>query len=158
MQRGITKRTQINSSWTGIITASLMLVLQNTKTRNDGTEWVENQCAHSIPPLPHTQLIQRIQWLRWPTANLLRLRMLNWSRQRPSGSESFQRSWTHQTDLYPTSSKSLQTLQTSNSWAGVFLTLNAERRMAAVHSSCSQTRSNVLLLNWFRARSGASSN
>ena len=28
MQRGITKQTQINSSWTDIITASLMWVLQ----------------------------------------------------------------------------------------------------------------------------------
>ena len=64
------------------------------KTRNDGTECIEKQSAHSIPP-PHTHRIdllahrqsewlfswnttnQRIQWLRWPTANLLRLRMLN---------------------------------------------------------------------------------
>ena len=58
MQQGITKRTQINLSWTDIITASLMSVLQNMKTRNEGTECVENQCAHSILPLPHTQLIR----------------------------------------------------------------------------------------------------
>ena len=56
MQRGITKRTQINSSWTDI-TTSLVPVLQNMKTGKDGMECVENQCAHSIPPLPHTALI-----------------------------------------------------------------------------------------------------
>ena len=49
MQRGITKRTQINLSWTDIITASLMLVLQNMKTRNDGAECIENQ-QYSAPP------------------------------------------------------------------------------------------------------------
>ena len=52
MQRGITKRTQINSSWTDIITASLVPVLQSMKTRNDGMEGVENQWAHSISPRP----------------------------------------------------------------------------------------------------------
>ena len=56
MQRGITKWTQINSSWTDIITASLVPVLQSMKTRNDGTECVENQ-SHtarwfaSTPPI-----------------------------------------------------------------------------------------------------------
>ena len=40
------------------------------------------------------------------TANLLRLCMLNRSRQRPHGSESFQCSWTHQTYLFLTSSES----------------------------------------------------
>ena len=57
MQRGITKRTQINSSWTDTITAGLAPVLQNMKTRNDRTEFVENQYAHSTTPLPHTELI-----------------------------------------------------------------------------------------------------
>ena len=56
MQRDITKWTQINSSWADI-TASLMPVLQNMKTRNDGTECIENQSAHSIPTLPHIALI-----------------------------------------------------------------------------------------------------
>ena len=58
MQRGITKRTQINTSWTDIITTSLMPVLPNMKTRNDRMECVENQSAHSIPPLSHTVLIR----------------------------------------------------------------------------------------------------
>ena len=41
-------------------------------------------------------------------------------------SKSFQRSWTHRTYLFPTSSESPQTLQTSNGWAGVFLPLQVE--------------------------------
>ena len=57
MQPGITKQTQINSSWLDI-TASLVPVLQNMKTGNDGTECVEKQSAHSIPPFPHTVLIR----------------------------------------------------------------------------------------------------
>ena len=57
MQQGITKLTQINSSWTDI-TTSLVPVLQNMKTGNDGTECIEKQSAHSIPPLPHTVLIR----------------------------------------------------------------------------------------------------
>ena len=57
MQWGITKWTQINSSWKDI-TASLVPVLQNMKTVNDGTECIEKQSAHSIPPLPHTALIR----------------------------------------------------------------------------------------------------
>ena len=128
MQQGINKQTQINSSWTDI-TASLVPALQNMKTGNDGEECVENQSAHSITLLPHAILIrkhtasQRVQWLRRLTANLLRLRMLNRSRQRRRGSESFQRSWTHRTYLFPSSSESPQTLQTSNGWAGVFLPL-----------------------------------
>ena len=36
MQQGITKQTQINSSWTDM-TTSLVPVLQNMKTGNDGT-------------------------------------------------------------------------------------------------------------------------
>ena len=39
------------SSWM-YITASLMLVLQNMKT-NDGTECIEKQSTHSVPPLTH---------------------------------------------------------------------------------------------------------
>ena len=57
MQQGITKRTQINSSWMDTIT-SLVPVLQNMKTGNDGTECIEKQCAHNILPLPHTALIR----------------------------------------------------------------------------------------------------
>ena len=57
MQRGITKRTQINLSWTDI-TACLVPVLQNMKTRNDGTDCIEKQRTHSICPLPHTALIR----------------------------------------------------------------------------------------------------
>ena len=128
MQRGITKQTQINLSWTDIA-ASLVPVtlLQNMKTGNDRTECIEKQSSHSFPPLPHTVLIryhttnQRIQWLRRQTANPFRLRMLNHSRQHPRSSESFQCSWTHRTDLFPTSSESLQMLQMSNGWACVFL-------------------------------------
>ena len=59
MQRGITKRTQINSSWMDIITASLMPVLQNMKMGNDGKECIEKQSAHSIPPLPLAALIRK---------------------------------------------------------------------------------------------------
>ena len=130
MQRGITKRTQINSSWTGI-TASLVSVLQNMKTGNDGTECIEKQSRQSILP-PNTlrwfaiaihTANQRIQLLRQPTANLLRLRTLDWSRKRLCGSESFRHWWTHRTDLFPTSSEASQMLQTSNGWAGVFLPL-----------------------------------
>ena len=40
MQQGITKLTQINSSWTDI-TTSLVPILQNMKTGNDGTECIE---------------------------------------------------------------------------------------------------------------------
>ena len=58
IQQGITKQTQINLSWTDIITTSLMPALQNMKTRNDRTERVENQSTQSIPPLPHTVLIR----------------------------------------------------------------------------------------------------
>ena len=50
MQQGITKWTQINPSWTDMITTSLVPVLQNMKTGNDGTECLEKQSAHSIPP------------------------------------------------------------------------------------------------------------
>ena len=49
MQRGITRQTQINSSWTDI-TTGLVPGPQSMKTGNDGMECVENQCAHSIPP------------------------------------------------------------------------------------------------------------
>ena len=42
MQQGITKLTQINSSWTDI-TTSLVPVLQNMKTGNDGMECIEKQ-------------------------------------------------------------------------------------------------------------------
>ena len=54
MQWGITKRTQINSSWMDI-TASLVQGLQNVKTGNDGMECIEKQSAHSICPshTPH---------------------------------------------------------------------------------------------------------
>ena len=54
-QRGITKRTQMNSSWMDIITAGVMSVLQSMKTRNDVTECGENQSAHSILPLPQSE-------------------------------------------------------------------------------------------------------
>ena len=59
MQRGITKWTQISSSWTDIA-ASLVpaTLLQNMKTGNDGTECIEKKSAHSIPPLQHTALIR----------------------------------------------------------------------------------------------------
>ena len=42
------------------IAASLVPVtlLQNMKTGNDGTEYIEKQSAHSMPPLPHTLLIR----------------------------------------------------------------------------------------------------
>ena len=60
---------------------------------------------------------QRIQWLRRPTANLLRLHMMNWSRQHPSGYAA-----EHTEQIYSrTSSKSPQMLQMSNGWASVFL-------------------------------------
>ena len=49
------------------------------------------------------------------TADALRLRELSLTRHRPRGSRSFQRSWTHRADLFPNSSESPQTLQTSNS-------------------------------------------
>ena len=54
MQWGITKRTQINSSWMDI-TACLVQGLQNVKTGNDGMECIEKQSAHSICPshTPH---------------------------------------------------------------------------------------------------------
>ena len=45
----------------------------------------------------------------------------------PRDPESFRCSWTHQTYLFPTSSESLQMLQTSNSWACVFLPLGSYR-------------------------------
>ena len=45
---------------------------------------------------------------------------LNRSRCRPRGSKSLQCSWTHRTDLFPNSSESPQTLQTSNGWPSVF--------------------------------------
>ena len=48
MQRGITKRTQINPSWTDITTSM--------KTGNDGTECTEKQSWHTAN--------QRIPWLR----------------------------------------------------------------------------------------------
>ena len=102
MQWDITKQTLLGVSWTDM-TASLVRVLQNMKTGNDGTECAEKQSTHSIPPLQHTAN-QRIQWLRWLTANLLRLCMLNGSGQR---------SWTHQTYLFLTSSESPQMLQMS---------------------------------------------
>ena len=35
--------------------------LQNMKTRNDTTECVENQCAHSNPPTHHTDLLAHRQ-------------------------------------------------------------------------------------------------
>ena len=35
--------------------------LQNMKTRNDRTECVENQCAHSNPPTHHTDLLAHRQ-------------------------------------------------------------------------------------------------
>ena len=53
MQQGITKRTQINSSLTDIKTS----LMPGLHSMNDGTECVENQSAHSIPPLPHIALI-----------------------------------------------------------------------------------------------------
>ena len=97
------------------------------KTWNDGMECIEKQSAHRTLPLPHTMLI------RQHTANQndhTACRPLeqttgadHWSRQRPRGSKSFQRSWTHRTYLFPTPSESPQTLQTSNSWASVFLPL-----------------------------------
>ena len=126
-QQGITKRTQINSSWKDI-TASLMPVLQNMKTENDGAECIEKRSSHSIPPFPHTTLIhkhttnQRIQWLR--------LRMLSRSRQRPRSSESFQSSWTHRTYLFPAS---------SNGWAGVFLPLGLWCREGVFVQVCLQS-------------------
>ena len=46
-----------------------------------------------------------------------------WSRRCPRSPKSFQRRWTHQTDLFPNSSESPQTLQTANSWPGVFQAL-----------------------------------
>ena len=120
------------------------------KTGNDGMECIEKQSTHSIPPLPHCAYSlahcqsewsyswhttnQRIQWLRGLTANLLRLCMLNQSRQRPRGSKSFQCSWTHRTYLFPTSSKSPQMLQTSKALASVFLPLNFKLRI-----ECAQT-------------------
>ena len=96
MKRGITKRTQINSSWTDI-TASLMPVLQNMKT-SDGTECIEKQSAN-----------QRIQWFRRPTANFLRLHMLNQSRQCPC-IQNLPAQLNQQIYLFPTSSESPQTL------------------------------------------------
>ena len=120
------------------ITTSLVPVLQNMKTGNDGTECLESAQrtlysalpTHCTDSLAHRQsewpfswhtTNQRIQWLRRPTAHLLRLCLLNQSRQRPRGPESIQHSWTHQTYLFPTSSESPQMLQTSSGWAGVFL-------------------------------------
>ena len=115
MQRGITRRTQINWSWMDI-TTSLVLVLQSMKTGNDGTGCIEKQSACSIPP-SHTSL-----WFTSYTVNQKaahhqsehsmaqmsdspppRLHMLNRSRQRPRGSESFRSRWTHRTYLFPTS-------------------------------------------------------
>ena len=57
MQQGITKPTQINSSWTDIAT-SLVPVLQKMKTENDRMECIEKQSAHRILSLPHTALIR----------------------------------------------------------------------------------------------------
>ena len=53
MQRGITNWTQINSSWMDIVTASLMPVLQNMKTRNDETVCIETN-AHTVFCPSHT--------------------------------------------------------------------------------------------------------
>ena len=140
VKRGITKQTQINSPWTDI-TTSLVPVLQSMKTGNDRMECIEKQSAfhpptHCTDSVAHCQserpfswhtTNQRIPWLRRPTALLLRLRMLNWSWQRPPGSESFQRSWTHQTYMFLPLSESPQMIQMSNSWAGVFLPLKYHR-------------------------------
>ena len=57
MQQGITKQTQINSSWMDI-TASLVPVLQNMKTRNDGTDCLEKQRVFRPSHTPHTALIR----------------------------------------------------------------------------------------------------
>ena len=89
-----------------------------------------------VPPLPHTALIRQHyanQNGHWtdnqseypmesnpPTAKTLRLCKLNQTRHCPRGSKSFQHSWTHLTDLFPNSSKSPQTFQTSNIWANAF--------------------------------------
>ena len=50
--------TRINLIIFDKMTTRLMPVLHKMKTKNDGTECVENQCTHSIPPLPHTALIR----------------------------------------------------------------------------------------------------
>ena len=86
MKWGITKRTQINSSWTDI-TASLC---QDCKTWKQWTEqwrnWVHKSKVHTAfrpshtsrwfaSTLPIRMVIQLTpnHWLRWPTANPLRM-------------------------------------------------------------------------------------
>ena len=73
---------------------------ENRKWRN-GVHRKTKRTQYSTPPTHHADLLahcqsewsyswhttnQRIQWLRRPTANLLRLHMLNRSRQHPHGS------------------------------------------------------------------------
>ena len=116
------------------ITASLVPVFQNMKTRNDGTECVENQSAHSILPLPHTALIhhhttnQRVQWLDSQTSLMLHVESEQtthiWFQRLPTQLNTWNR-------FVPrTSSESPKTLQSSNSWAGVFLHLETLRSSA----------------------------
>ena len=103
---------------------------------------------YSAPPTHHADLLahrqsewpfswhttnQRIQWLRRPTALLLRLRMLIRIRQHPLGFESFRCSWTLQTYVFQTSSESLQMFQMSNGWASVFLPLTGLAHWSASH-------------------------
>ena len=57
-------------------------------------------------------------------------------------SESFQRSQTHRTYLFPTSSESLQTFQISNGWAGLFLPLK-------VHSNLLQHILTQVMFCWW---------
>ena len=146
MQWGIAKRTQINLSWSDTITASLVPVLP----KHEKKKWQNGVCRKPKPtqysaPATHTswftstKTIRKQHWLRQPTVNLLRLRMLNGSRRRTHGSESFQRSWTHRTELFPTSSESPQKPQTSNGGAAVFV-CEQDERIVKKHQNSSKNQ------------------
>ena len=94
---------------------------ENRKWRNRVHRKTNGLCpksaTHSL--LPSHCIGSSTEW----NSELIRLCMLNWSRQRQHHSKSFQCSWTHRTGLFPTSAESPQMLQTSNVWAGVFLPL-----------------------------------
>ena len=57
MQWGITKQTQINSSWTDIAASPVPVTLLPNINREWWNRVHRKQSTHSIPPLPHTTLI-----------------------------------------------------------------------------------------------------
>ena len=95
--------------------ASLMPVMQNRKTGNEGTECIEKQSAHHEAVHAEFRPSHTPRWFTSTppirVSNILRLRKLNRSRRCPRGPKSFQRSRTHRTDLILNSSESPQMLQ-----------------------------------------------